>query len=102
MAKTPLISFVAALAAMLASAVGASAQSCFDRVAEVSGSSREHAMRSAYETVLRQQDPSMAQAWAARGLRIGEAPGYNVSKLASKCSAGGQGQICRIEATFCQ
>lgn len=101
--------YAAARAAVLLTSVGllvnpgtAAAQGCVENTTQATGPSRDAALREAYETVLKATDQALWKAWMSTGQRIGEAPGYTVRKLTSKCSAGGAGQICRIEVTLCK
>ena len=81
---------------------GALAQACFDKAAEGTGPSRDAAMRQAYAAVLQATDPQLLRAWTAASQRVGEAPGYTVRKLTSKCAQGGAGQSCRVEVNICK
>lgn len=93
------------LALALSIAAGSSsafAQACFDKAAEGTGPNRDAAMRQAYAAVLQATDPQLLRAWTAGTQRIGDAPGYTVRKLTSKCAQGGAGQICRIEVNICK
>lgn len=92
---------VIAAAALAASVTSAAGQACVDRAGEGSSNTRDNAMRAAYEAVLRAVDPGLLRAWTERSQKIGEAPGYQVSKLAAKCQPTGAGQTCRIQGTFC-
>lgn len=92
-----------ALAVSLTAGSGtAFAQACYDKAAEGSGPNRDAAMRQAYAAVLHATDPQMLGAWNGSGQRIGEAPGYTVRKLTSKCAQGGAGQVCRVEVNICK
>ena len=100
---TKLKSIALALAVSLTYGSGAAlAQACFDKAAEGSGPSRDEAMRQAYSAVLQATDPQLLRAWNAASQRIGEAPGYTVRKLTSKCAQGGAGQVCRVEVNICR
>ncbi len=93
------------LATLLASTIGsgaAFAQACFDKAAEGTAPNRDAAMRQAYAAVLQSTDPQLLRAWTAASQRIGEAPGYTVRKLTSKCGQGGAGQVCRVEVNICK
>ncbi len=98
-----LTSIALALALSLMAASGpAFAQVCVEKAAEGTGPNRDAAMRQAYAAVLQATDPQLLRAWTAGTQRIGEAPGYTVRKLTSKCTQGGAGQICRIEVNICK
>ncbi len=101
--------YATARAAILLTSVGllvnpgtAAAQGCVENTTRASGPSRDAALRQAYETILRATDPALWKTWVSTSQRIGEAPGYAVRKLTSKCSAGGAGQICHVEVTLCK
>ena len=94
-----------ALALAISVAAGSSsafAQVCVDKAAEGTAPNRDAAMRQAYAAVLLAIDPQLLRAWTAAGQRIGEAPGYTVRKLTSKCAQGGAGQVCRVEVNVCK
>jgi hypothetical protein len=41
--------------------------------------------------------------WMASSQKLGEAPGYNVSKIKPKCNQGtGLGATCVVRATLCK
>lgn len=96
------------LTAVLAAAVIAftagqgAAQGCIERTGAGSASSRDAALRAAFGTMLQATDPNAVRAWNAAGQRIGEAPGYTITKMRSSCSPGGEGQTCRVVATLCK
>lgn len=86
-----------------ATAQGApSTQNCVVRAAEAISASRESAMDLAYESVLQSVDRRMAQTWASRGRRIGDAPGYQVRKINTRCTPRGTSQSCTVEASLCR
>ena len=75
---------------------------CVNKAGEGTGSSKDAAMFQAWEAVLQATDWGMWTGWMATSMKVGEAPGYKVSNLKSSCSAGGMGQVCRVQATLCQ
>jgi hypothetical protein len=97
-----LFNSIATVATLLALGGTASAQTCVEKAAEGTGPTRDLAMRAAYDAALRAVDPQLGQRWSAGNMRIGEAPGYTVQKLTTKCAAGGSGQICRVEIIVCR
>jgi|LNFM01.1.fsa_nt_gb hypothetical protein len=98
-----LTSIALALALSIAAGSGSAfAQGCVDKAAEGTAPNRDAALRQAYAGVLQATDPQLLKAWTAGDQRIGEAPGYTVRKLTSNCTAGGAGQICRIEVNICK
>lgn len=94
----------AALACVLtcAAATVAGAQECLDRAGEGTSTTRDGAMRAAYEAALRATDAGLLRAWLDRSQKIGEAPGWAVRRMTAKCAASGAGQTCRIETTLCR
>ena len=102
MSRLTKIAVAMAAGSLLASASAASAQGCVNKAGEGTGSGRDAAMFQAYEAVLQATDWGMWSQWMASSQKIGVAPGYRVSKLTSKCSAGGLGQNCRVQATLCK
>lgn len=75
---------------------------CPDYAAEATEPSRDQAMRSAFEAVLIAHDRRLLNTWAARGSRIGDVPGHNVTRLVTRCSSVQGRQQCRIEVTICR
>ena len=102
MLKISGLAAAAAVAALVAGAGSASAQGCINKAGEGTGGSRESAMFQAYEAILQATDWGMWASWMATSQKVGVAPGYKVSKLSSRCSAGGMGQTCRVYATLCK
>ena len=101
MTKRNAIAVALAIGVALAGASGASAQ-CVNKAGEGTGASKDAAMFQAYEAVLQATDWGMWSKWMATSQKVGVAPGYQVSKLTSKCTAGGIGQSCRVQATLCK
>src|SRR5262245_61515315 len=99
LAGTPALIAVAMLSA---SGTGTVAQPCTESVGEGTAANKVTALHQAYEAILKTTDENLWRAWVARSRTIGSAPGYKVSKLRSKCSSGGTGQICRMTATLCK
>ncbi len=94
------VAFIAA-AALFAVTSGASAQ-CVNKAGEGTGGNKDSAMFQAYEAILQATSWPMWSQWMASSQKVGVAPGYTVSKLSSKCTAGGMGQTCRVQATLCK
>jgi hypothetical protein len=97
----------AALALMLAAASPAVAQSkgggtCVNKAGEGTNSTLDGAKFQAWEAVLQATDWSVWGAMMSSKQVVGNAPGMKVSKLSSKCSAGGLGQVCIVQATLCR
>lgn len=95
-----------AAAVIVATSTGAAAQGAPQRCPEYAGeateASREAALRSAYEAILQAHDPRAMRAWNDRGGRIGDAPGYQVARVVTRCTPVRNGQKCRVEATICR
>ena len=86
-----------------AAQVGApSMKGCEHHIGQASGATREAALQLAYEGMLEAVDPRMRRVWLERSRRIGDAPGYQVRKISSKCTARGTSQSCEIEAILCK
>lgn len=82
-------------------ATAANAQ-CVNKAGEGTGGNRDNAMFQAWEAVLQATDWGSWTVWISGGGKVGTAPNYKVSKLSSRCSAGGLGQVCRVQATLCK
>lgn len=100
MSKLRTFAFLAAGTLML-TATGASAQ-CVNKAGEGTGGTKDAAMFQAYEAILQATSWPMWAQWMSSSQKIGVAPGYTVSKMSSKCVAGGLGQTCRVQATLCR
>lgn len=105
--KNDVLAASAALAAAVlqplpALAQQTSAERCQVRAADATADSREEAIRVGYEVALEAIDPRMAKAWAARNGRIGEAPGYHVSRLTTRCTPAGRRYRCYVEIRLCR
>lgn len=101
MSRTKSAALAIATGFMLAGTAGASAQ-CVNKAGEGTGGNKDAAMFQAYEAILQATNWGMWMQWMGSSQKIGVAPGYTVSKLSSKCSAGGLGQTCRVQATLCK
>jgi len=88
---------------LLAGAAAAQAQSgCVVKAGQGTSTSEEGAKFQAYEAVLQATDWGMWASWMASGAKIGVAPGYTVSGLKSKCTKGGLGSECIVQAKLCK
>lgn len=101
MSRTKAAAIALATGFLLAGASGASAQ-CVNKAGEGTGGNKDSAMFQAYEAILQATSWPMWSQWMATSQKVGTAPGYTVSKMSSKCSAGGLGQVCRVQATLCR
>lgn len=98
---------LAAGAVALALAVSpAAAQSkggtCVNKAGEGTNSTLDGAKFQAWEAVLQATDWSIWGAMMASKQAVGNAPGMKVSNLKSKCSPGGLGHNCVVQATLCR
>lgn len=92
----------AVVAGVMALGSGTASAQCVNKAGEGTGGNKDAAMFQAYEAVLQATDWGMWASWMASSQKVGVAPGYKVSKLTSKCTAGGLGQNCRVQATLCK
>lgn len=98
--KTTLIAAGAVIA--LAVASPASAATCVNKAGQGTNTTEEGAKFQAWEAVLQATDWSMWASFMASSQKVGVAPGYQVSKLRTKCGKGGIGSECVIQATLCK
>lgn len=101
MAKLKAIACAVLAGALVVGATAASAE-CVNKAGEGTGGNRENAMFQAWEAVLQATSWGSWTQWITGGGKVGTAPGYKVSKVSSRCSAGGLGQVCRMQATLCK
>jgi hypothetical protein len=96
----------AALSLMLVAASPVAAQSkggtCVNKAGEGTNSTLDGAKFQAWEAVLQATDWSVWGAMMSSKQAVGNAPGMKVSNLRTKCSAGGLGQVCVVQATLCR
>lgn len=90
------------LMVLAASVTGAAAQGCVQSIGEAAAGNRDAALRQAYEAMLRGAGEAVWRSWLASSQRIGEAPGYSVSKMTTNCSPRGGGTFCRVSAVLCR
>jgi hypothetical protein len=99
--------FAAAGALLLADAVtspGAIAQAqCVNKAGKGTGSTDDDAKFQAWEAVLQATDLGSWGTWMVSSMKVGVAPGYKVSNLRQRCSAGGfMGRECVVAARLCK
>jgi hypothetical protein len=100
--------FLAAGALVLAAGAftspGAEAQAqCVNKAGKGTGSTDNDARFQAWEAVLQSIDLGSWATWMASSQKVGVAPGYKVSRLRSRCSAGGWlGRECVVAARLCK
>jgi hypothetical protein len=92
---------VAVVASTFVMSAAASAQ-CVNKAGEGTGGNRENASFQAWEAVLQATSWGSWSQWISSGGKVGTAPGYKVSKVSTRCSAGGLGQVCVMQATLCR
>ena len=91
-----------AAGALLAAATVAQAD-CVSKAGKGTGSSDDSAKFQAWEAVLQGTDWGSWGSWMASSQTVGVAPGYKVSNLRSRCSAGGfLGRECVVGAKLCK
>ncbi len=101
-AKTLLIGIGSALA-LAASMPAANAATCLSKAGQGTNTTEEGAKFQAYEAILQATDWGMWASWMASSQKIGEAPGYVVSKVKFKCTKGtGLGSSCVGQAQLCK
>jgi hypothetical protein len=100
--KTALCAAIAA--GLLAVApVGAQAATCQVKAGQGTGSTDADAKFQAWEAVLQATDWGSWSAFMTSGMKIGSAPGYQVSGVKEKCVAGGGlGRQCTMQAKLCK
>jgi hypothetical protein len=93
---------VLAAGALLAAATVAQAE-CVSKAGKGTGTSDDSAKFQAWEAVLQGTDWGSWASWMASSQTVGVAPGYRVSNLKSRCSAGGWlGRECLVGAKLCK
>jgi hypothetical protein len=91
----------AAVGLLLAAASGAQAQ-CVSKAGQGTGSNEENAKFQAWEAVLQATDWGSWAGFMSSGMKVGHAPGYKVSNLKSRCTKGGLGSECVVQARLCK
>jgi hypothetical protein len=88
---------------LVAGAAAADAQSgCVVKAGQGTNTTEDGAKMQAYEAVLQATDWGMWASWMASGQKYGTAPGYAVSGVKSKCTKGGLGSECVVQAKLCK
>ena len=96
--------FVRAVAVVsLLVAAGAVAQAaCVTKAGRGTGGNDDSAKFQAWEAVLQGTDWGSWAYWMASSQTVGEAPGYKVSNVKSRCAAGGAlGRECVVQGKLC-
>jgi hypothetical protein len=75
---------------------------CETLAAKAEDTSRETALEEAWEAILEVADPRARRIWDDYDMRVGEAPGLQVTRIVTRCSQISGGYACQIEATLCR
>lgn len=76
---------------------------CINKAGKGTGGTDDSAKFQAWEAVLQGTDWGSWGSWMVSSQKVGEAPGYKVSNLKSRCSAGGfLGRECVVGARLCK
>lgn len=81
---------------------GGPRQKCEIHAGIAEAASRDAALRLAWEAILETSDPRARRVWSERGQRIGDAPGFNVTRIVTRCTQRGRGYSCQIDTTLCR
>lgn len=94
---------VLATAGMLVATGAVAHAQCINKAGKGTGGSDDSAKFQAWEAVLQGTDWGSWGSWMATSQTVGTAPGYKVSNVKSRCSAGGAlGRECVIQAKLCK
>ena len=75
---------------------------CVNKAGKGTGGNDESAKFQAWEAVLQGTDWGMWAQWMASSQKVGEAPGYKVSSVRTRCTAGGAlGRECVMQGKLC-
>ena len=97
------LSTAVAAGLLLAAPVSSHAATCVVKAGQGTGSTDDSAKFQAWEAVLQATDWGSWSSFMASGMKIGSAPGYQVSGLKQKCVAGGGlGRECTMQAKLCK
>ena len=75
---------------------------CVVKAAQGTNTTQDGAMFQAWEAVLQATDCGSWGTFMSTGAKIGTAPGYTVSGVKSKCTKGGLGFECVMQAKLCK
>ena len=90
-------------AGVLVAAAAVAQAECVSKAGKGTGTSDDSAKSQAWEAVLQGTDWGSWASWMASGQTVGTAPGYKVSNVKSRCSAGGfLGRECVVGAKLCK
>lgn len=101
--KVLTLSTALAAALMFFAPVTSQAATCIVKAGQGTGSTDDSAKFQAWEAVLQATDWGSWSAFMTSGMKIGTAPGYQVSNVKQKCVAGGGlGRQCTMQAKLCK
>ncbi len=96
------VRLVAATSLLVLAGAAAQAQ-CVSKAGKGTGGNDDSAKFQAWEAVLQGTDWGSWASWMASSQTVGTAPGYKVSGVKTKCSAGGfLGRECVVSAKLCK
>jgi hypothetical protein len=96
------VRLVLAAGALVAAVAVAQAQ-CVSKAGKGTGGSDDSAKFQAWEAVLQATDWGSWGSWMVSSQKVGVAPGYKVSNVKSRCTAGGMmGRECTVGAKLCK
>jgi hypothetical protein len=91
-----------AVVTLLAGAGAAAQAACITKAGRGTGGNDDSAKFQAWEAVLQATDWGSWANWMANSQKVGVAPGYNVSGVRSRCTAGGAlGRECTVQGKLC-
>jgi hypothetical protein len=96
------LAIAAAAVIACAAASPADAKTCVNKAGQGTNTTEEGAKFQAWEAVLQATDWGMWAQFMASSQKVGVAPGYQVSGLKSKCTKGGLGSECIVQARLCK
>ena len=100
---TTLLSAAVTAGLLMAAPAASQAATCIVKAGQGTGSTDDDARFQAWEAVLQATDWGSWSAFMATGMKIGSAPGYQVSNVKQKCIAGGGlGRQCTMQAKLCK
>jgi hypothetical protein len=101
--KILMVSAALAVGFSLAAPVTGQAANCLVKAGQGTGSTDDDARFQAWEAVLQATDWGSWASFMSTGMKIGTAPGYQVSNVKQKCVAGGGlGRQCTMQAKLCK
>jgi hypothetical protein len=96
-----LLSMLAGASLLITAGAAAHAQ-CVTKGGQGTGANEQAAKFQAWEAVLQATDWGSWLSWMGSSGKEGVAPGYKVSNMKVRCSKGGLGAQCKIQAKLCK